>query len=241
MLDTTLTPSPRDRALDLIKWLALGLMLVDHLRHVWPSLYFLYAPGRLAFPFFCLAIAANALRSAQHPFAWRYLGWLLAFALLSEWPYRVLLPGAQSLNVMPTLLLGLLIASGLGQPWGTRRWVALAALLVAGLAHPWLMFGMAGALLPAGFVYALQQPGQRWPVPVLLCLAANYWPPFYVDALRGDLFACTVILTCIAVPLLGLWLLRQRLSLRVPPVRRWAYLFYPAHFLLLAGLQALLH
>ena len=33
----------RDAALDLIKWLALLTMLIDHLRHAWPALYFLYA------------------------------------------------------------------------------------------------------------------------------------------------------------------------------------------------------
>nr|WP_298145622.1 TraX family protein [uncultured Pseudomonas sp.] len=230
----------RDPGLDLLKWLALLSMLLDHLRHVWPQLYALYIPGRLAFPLFCLAIAANLARpSAQghRPIPLRYLGLLLGFALLSEWPYRLLAPAPQSLNVLPTLALGLLIAAGLQHPYGQRRWLGLAALLVALLGHSWLMFGFAGTLLPAAFLFALRRPASGWIWPLLLCLLANYWPPFYIDALHGDAFAWAVILSCIVAPPLGLWLLRQPLALAVPPVRRWAYLFYPGHLLLLAGLR----
>jgi hypothetical protein len=234
----------RDRALDLLKWLALLSMLVDHLRHVWPQLYPLYIPGRLAFPFFCLAIAANLARPVagqRSPIPLRYLVSLLIFALLSEWPYRLLAPAPQSLNVLPTLALGLLIAAGVQQPYGQRRWLGLAALLLALLGHPWLMFGFAGALLPAAFLFALQRPGGAWICPVALSLVANYWPPFYLDALRGDLFAWAVILACAGAPPLGLWLLRQKLTLPVPPVQRWAYLFYPGHFLLLAAIREWLY
>src|SRR3990167_2193785 len=106
-----LASRPRDAALDLLKWLALLSMSIDHLRHVWPPLYALYIPGRLAFPLFCLAIAANLVRPAGRPrlpVPLRYLGLLLLFSLLSEWPYRLLVQAPQSLNVLPTLVLGLL-------------------------------------------------------------------------------------------------------------------------------------
>jgi len=240
-----LTPSgghTRDAALDLLKWLALATMLGDHLRYVWPSLSWLYIPGRLAFPFFCLAIAANLRRPSVEggkPFSLRYLGLLVLFALLSEWPYRLLVVTPQSLNVMPTLVLGLLIAGGVGQANGQRRWLAVTAIVLAVFSYPWLMFGVAGALLPAAFVYALTRAGASWVWPVMLCLAANYWPPFYINAIRGDPFAWGVILICVAAPLLGLWLLRQPPPGEVLPVRRWAYLFYPGHFLLLVGVRAL--
>lgn len=231
---------PRDTALDLLKWLALLSMLVDHLRHVWPPLYWLYVPGRLAFPLFCLAIAANLLRPSagpRPPVPLRYLGLLLAFSLLAEWPYRLLVPTPQSLNILPTLVLGLLIASGVRQPYGPQRWLGLGALLLAILGHAWLMFGVAGALLPAAFVLALRQPRTAWIWPVLLCLLANYWPPLYAGAARGEPFAWAFLAACVLAPLLGLWLLRQLLAFAVPPVRRWAYLFYPGHFLVLFVLR----
>lgn len=232
--------SGRDAALDLIKWLALLTMLVDHLRHVWPSLYFLYAPGRLAFPLFCLAIAANVARprvETATPVSLRYLGWLLLFSLLSEWPYRLLVPTAQSLNVLPTLVLGLLVASAVHRPEPRACWLAGGALLLALVGHGWLMFGVFGVLLPAAFLLALRAPTSGWIWPVLGCLAANYWPPFYADAARGDPFAWAVLGICCAAPPIGLALLRLRPAFGVPPVRRWAYLFYPGHFLVLVAIR----
>ncbi|NQD96426.1 conjugal transfer protein TraX, partial [Pseudomonas sp. CrR25] len=157
----TLDALPRDAGLDLLKWVALLSMLLDHLRHVWPHLYWLYVPGRLAFPLFCLAIAANLSRPVagqRSPVPWRYLGLLLGFALLSEWPYRLLAPAPQSWNIMPTLVLGLLIANALLQPARSQRWLGLAALLAAAIGHAWLMFGVAGVLLPAALVLALRRP-----------------------------------------------------------------------------------
>lgn len=235
-------PSGRDAALDLIKWLALATMLVDHLRHVWPSLYFLYVPGRLAFPLFCLAIAANVARpraAAGSGVSMNYLGWLLLFSLLSEWPYRLLVPTAESLNVLPTLVLGLLIANAVQRPQAQACWLGGAALLIAVFGHTWLMFGAFGAVLPAAFLLALRKPRGGWLLPMLCCLAANYWAPFYRDALRGDPFAWSVIGICLLAPLIGLALLRRQPPFPVPPVRRWAYLFYPGHFLVLAALRFL--
>ena len=57
------TERSRDPALDLIKWLALVCMVLDHLHGVLPPTLHEYSgwlkvSGRLAFPLFCLAIAA---------------------------------------------------------------------------------------------------------------------------------------------------------------------------------------
>ncbi|WP_372438758.1 TraX family protein, partial [Pandoraea sputorum] len=76
----------RDRALDLLKWLAMLSMLLDHLRYVGLALDVLYVPGRLAFAWFCLAIAANLARRSAAEIGprvrWRYLGWMVAFSAL---------------------------------------------------------------------------------------------------------------------------------------------------------------
>ena len=53
----------RDAGLDLVKWLAMLSMLLDHLRYLWPDAYGLFVVGRLAFPLFCLGIAANVART----------------------------------------------------------------------------------------------------------------------------------------------------------------------------------
>ncbi|MDI3273725.1 TraX family protein [Pseudomonas sp. AL03] len=49
--------SSRSSSLDLIKWLAMLTMVIDHLRLLWPDMSSLFIPGRLSFPFFCLAVA----------------------------------------------------------------------------------------------------------------------------------------------------------------------------------------
>ncbi|WP_443192554.1 TraX family protein [Pseudomonas indica] len=230
---------PRDAALDLIKWLAMLSMVLDHLRHVWFETAFLYVPGRLAFPFFCLAIAVNVARPVvpgHSPLRVRYLGWLLAFAVLSEFPYRLLVEWPGSLNVLPTLALGMLIANAMARPGRLDRGLGLAALLLAAWFHEHLMFGLFGAVLPAAFLLALR--GEGWKLlPGVICLAANYWWEIYARAWALQPFAWLVIATCFVAPFIGLWLLRHPPLFPVPPMRRWAYLLYPGHFLALWGLR----
>lgn len=231
----------RNAALDLLKWLAFSSMLLDHLRLVWPAQTWLYVPGRLAFPFFCLILAVNLARPRPEPLRRlalaRYCGWLLAFALLSEWPYRLLVGQPDSFNVLPTLALGLLLANAARPCPLAERLVGLAALVLALALHERLMFDSPGVLLPAAFLFALRRPHWGWLLPAALTVMANYWPPLYVTALLGQPFALLVILACFLAAPLGLVLLRLAPGFPVPPLRRWAYAFYPGHFLLLYGLR----
>lgn len=232
----------RDTALDLLKWLAFASMLLDHLRHLWPERFWLFVPGRLAFPFFCLILAANLVRPRQGPpdraARMRYLGWLLGFALLSEWPYRLLVEQPGSLNVLPTLALGLAVANGVWRHAWPDRLLGGVALLLAVLLREHLMFDVPGVLLPAAFLLALRRPAWGWLLPSGLTLAANYWPALYLDARFGQPFALSVILACFLAAPLGLGLLQCSPGFPVPPLRRWAYAFYPGHFLLLAAVRA---
>lgn len=140
----------RDGALDLLKWLALLSMVLDHLRYVGYSVDILYVPGRLAFPWFCLAMAANLSRAqaVTTDGQWRYLGWLSLFSALSEIPYRMYIPDHNTLNVLPTLVLGLLVARGWQHRMPQPRLLAAGALLLAALFPERLMFGFFGVLLP---------------------------------------------------------------------------------------------
>ncbi|HCH7771274.1 TPA: conjugal transfer protein TraX, partial [Pseudomonas aeruginosa] len=85
----------RDAGLDLIKWLAMLTMVIDHLRYLWPQAEgWLFFIGRLAFPLFCLGIAANVSRSRPGQLYTtgnaRYLIWLGVFSVVSELPYHML-------------------------------------------------------------------------------------------------------------------------------------------------------
>ena len=167
----------RDGAQDLLKWLALLSMVLDHLRYVGLSLDGLYVPGRLAFPWFCLAIAANVHRLANTPVTgqWRYLGWLLLFSVISEVPYRLFIEDADTLNVLPTLALGLLVARGWQQKALFDRGLALIALVIAALLSAQLMFGFFGVLLPLAMLLVFTRPWYFSLLPGLVCLAANQW------------------------------------------------------------------
>jgi hypothetical protein len=233
----------RNRALDLLKWLAMLCMVLDHLRYVGWSLNLFYVPGRLAFPWFCLAIAVNLSRRSaalvEPRVQWRYLGWLLAFSAVSEIPYRLFMESATTLNVMPTLLLGLLIAQGWRHRNATTRVMALGALLIAVLFQKFLMFGLPGALLPLVCLLVLQRPLWYAVFPAGFCVAGNAWPEMFAAAEWGDAISIAAIIACVLAPLMGIVLLRCTLPFQVWPMRRWAYAIYPVHFLVLLGVRVL--
>jgi len=230
----------RDGALDLLKWLALLSMLFDHLRYVGFSADWLYVPGRLAFPWFCLAMAANLSRDGSRRMEWRYLGWLLLFSAVSEIPYRLYIPEPDTLNVMPTLALGLLVARGWQDPTIMSRLLGAAALVLAAMFPERLMFGFFGVLLPLAMLLVFRLPSYFGLLPGLICLAANQWQVLYDSARFGSSVAILGIATCLSAPMLGMFLLRHARHLQPPPMRRWAYALYPAHFLLLLAVRQLI-
>lgn len=233
----------RDPALDLLKWLALLCMLLDHLRYAgWPQEW-LYVPGRLAFPWFCLAIAANLARRREQADAgrrWRYFGWLMLFAAFSEIPYRLFQPHPDTFNVLPTLALGLLLAAAWQEQTRSALWAGLGALVLAIVLRQHLMFGLPGVLLPLATLVAFSRPGFWAVLPGALCLAGNVWPQLLVAARQGDPAAYAGIAACLFGPWLGMTLLKTSPLVGIPPMRRWAYAIYPLHFLLLIGLRRLI-
>lgn len=215
----------RSASLDLLKWLAIVSMIGDHLRYLWPGQEWLFVTGRLAFPFFCLALAANVVRSNEARL--RYLGWFLGFSLLSELPYRWLDNGSQTLNVMPTLALGLMVAWGVH--WRSRSTLALGALaaLVATLGNDWVMYGLPGVLLPAALLMALKDGRFVW-LAGLLAVAGNFTNSWLFEHPLAPVSLAVMFMAGLAVTL-GLELLRREWPGPVPPVGRWAWWFYPLH------------
>jgi hypothetical protein len=231
--------TPRDGALDLLKWLALLSMVLDHLRYVGYSVDLLYVPGRLAFPWFCLAMAANLARAraVRTGSQWRYLGWLVLFSAISEIPYRLYIPDPDTLNVLPTLVLGLLVARGWQHKNLQSRLLAVGALALAAVFPERLMFGFFGVLLPLAMLLVIRRPWYFSLLPGLVCLAANQWEVLFYSARLGNGAALFGLAACLIAPLLGLLLLRHAKGVQPPPMRRWAYALYPVHFLLLLAVR----
>ena len=229
----------RSSSLDLIKWLAMLTIVIDHLRLVWPEMSNLFILGRLSFPLFCVAIAANVARSKPGELLTaangRYLALMLVFAAISEVPYRYISTSG-SFNVLVTLALGLVIAWG----WQHRTLLSSAmALMAAAIAYVLddpLMYGLYGALVPAAVLLAIKRPGALWLLPAVLCLLSNTRSSIVTRAMDLEIHSLLALSTAFAAPLIGLWLLHQKFTFNVWPVRQWGYWFYPGH---LAALQAL--
>ncbi|ELS25320.1 hypothetical protein ppKF707_4084 [Metapseudomonas furukawaii] len=205
---------------------------MDHLRYLWSDAEWLFVVGRMAFPLFCLGIAANVARSRPGDLYndgnLRYLGWLMAFAVVSELPYRLLSPMSSTLNVMPTLMLGLLVAWGMHHRDRMSGSMAVAALLIAGVLHSRLMYGAIGVLLPAALLVAISRYHRWWLLPATVAVLANTRNRWLAES-SLSLETVAILLTAFATPLLGLWLFRQAWAPRIWAVRRWGYFFYPSH------------
>ena len=161
---------------------------------------------------------------------WRYLGWLLLFSAISEVPYRMFIDDADTLNVLPTLALGLLVARGWQQKTLVDRGLALIALTLGAVFSTQLMFGFFGVLLPLAMLMVFRRPWYFSLLPGLVCVAANQWQ---ILLNSGTLVALLGLAACLIAPLGGLVLLRQARHMAPPAMRRWAYGLYPLHFLLL--------
>jgi len=219
----------RSAGLDLVKWMAIGTMVADHMRYIWPAAQGLFIVGRFAFPLFCLAMAVNVARAGNSSL--RYLGWLLAFAVLSEAPYRWLDHESQTFSIIPTLTLGLLVAWGVQHQQSWVRLAGLAAILLAACCSERLMYGLPGVLLPAGWLLARRLGGLSWLLPCLLAVAGNLTNSWLREHLGAPMTLLTMAAAALAIPV-GCLLLRVA-HWPVPAVRRWGYLFYPAHLLLI--------
>lgn len=223
----------RDTRLDALKWLAMLSMTLDHLRLLWPAHTWLFTVGRIAFPLFCLAIAANVVRRAAGDRGGaRYLLWLLVFSLLCEAPYRLVTPDSATLNIMPTLALGLLVAWGVHHRDHASIWLALLAVLLASYFHSHLMYGLYGVLMPATLALAMTRSGYWGLLAAAFAVLANATDAALVQAWTEYKMHLSIAVAFLAPPL-GLWWLKQQGAVRVWPVRRWGYFFYPVHLLLI--------
>lgn len=211
---------------EVVRWVAVGLMVVDHGAALllepaaaWP----LRVLGRLAWPLFAFLLAYNVGRRGVDPA--RYLRPLLVWGLVSQ-PVWWLAFDRAGVNILGTLLLGVLVLFAFDRGHGWWPWLAAVALgLVGELVG--VEYGAAGVLLPLMLVAALRQSTPlSWGQAVVMVLLQNWgWPGGWVAVLSG----------------LVVWGLSR---LELEQLRRWprwlAWGFYPAHLVVLAGIRAVL-
>ena len=98
-----------DSGRDLLKWLALATMTIDHIGLVlYPQFSILRIIGRLAFPIFSYLLVLG-MESTHDPR--RYFYRMLGFAFLSQIPFAIAneIPIWQHLNIFFTLSLGIIL------------------------------------------------------------------------------------------------------------------------------------
>ncbi|AYW42623.1 TPA: TraX family protein [Pseudomonas aeruginosa] len=235
----------RDSSIDLIKWIALITMIIDHSWYILPielqePLRWMRTIGRLAFPLFCLAIAANVYRQPiGYSGGWKYLGGIFLFALISQQPYSRFFE-VNYLNILYTLGLGLVIAQAVHHRTPALISAGVTALAVAAVYRPILSYGLAGVLLPVVLLTALhacelETRVATWSLAALITAIANAGAGILI---MSDLPARAQTGICAAAlaPLLGLALLQFRVR-SIRPVSTWMYPLYPIHMLLLSSLS----
>ncbi len=111
-------------------------------------------------------MAANVSRSGSgEPYNVdnaRSLTSLLDFSILLVFPYRLLSSDSSTLNVLSTLMLGLLIAWRVHHRGRDGLILGVVSLGVASALHEGLMPGAFGTLLPAALALAISHPDSTW-------------------------------------------------------------------------------
>lgn len=240
---------------NVLKWVAIAAMLIDHTAAVMGGLFPFswYDPmrdvGRIAFPIFAYGIAQGCVYTHS---ARRYLGRLLLFAVLSELPYRLALRAGSLafglFNVFFTLLAGaaccqiVKFCKNKGRRWAWAAVVPVGAIvLLCEMQHTdYGGFGVLCILLP--YLFWESKPARLialGSVVALIYIVVSHFqgfgmPLYWIYApenvgsmVRETLFA-----------LAGVGLIALYNGQPGSKKGKWAfYIFYPAHLLALFALD----
>lgn len=222
---------PRTRPLTAahLRVLAMGLMLLDHMwATIVPGNNWMTCLGRLAFPIFAFQTAEGYRHTRNFR---RYCLRLLVFGLVSEIPFNLMISGSPVYpwhqNVMFTLLLGLLACRAMDQK---KYWQILLTALAAVFTLP--DYGALGVLTVLVFhVFRQKRLAQ------FLCMVGINW--FGFEGMTIPVMGLEIPLQAWAIAaLIPIWLYNGEKGPGGKLLQYGAYLFYPAHMLIL-GLIAL--
>ncbi|HEX6362629.1 MAG TPA: TraX family protein [Albitalea sp.] len=207
-----------DGTLEAIKWLALALMVLDHVNTFLydRTLPGAFQAGRLVFPLFAFVLGCNLARPGafERGVHGRVVARLALFAVLATPAHWALVGRWWPLNILVTLLAATLTVYGLERrdAWGVV--LAGAAFLAGGLVGDYFYPGVAMAVAAWAYCRRPRLPRLLAWVAATASLATvnfNFW-------------------ALAALPLL--WIGRHA-DLRVPRLRWFFYAVYPLHLALI--------
>lgn len=224
----------------LMQLVAIVTMIIDHVGAIFfPSIMLLRVIGRIAFPLFCWGIAMGAEKTRDFN---RYALRLLVLGVISQIFYmKALNHSWHELNVLATLLLGLLAIRGIQlKRFGTQLWGPLVCLIIAAAYR--MDYGWQGVMLIILMYLARHTRGGLTALMVSFCLlwGSRSGPMFYGVSLNSGFLPLDIGLSqlislislqFLAILALPLMMFRTNSGIKLP---KWfSYAAYPGHLLIL--------
>ncbi|NLG57342.1 MAG: hypothetical protein GX540_02900 [Clostridiales bacterium] len=224
----------------LMQLVAIVTMIIDHIGAIFfPGVLVLRVIGRIAFPLFCWGIAVGADKTRHFT---RYALRLLALGVVSQPFYMLALNHTWSqLNVLATLLLGLLAIRGLQiNRYGSALWAPAVCLLLATAIT--MDYGWQGVLLIILMYLARHTKGGLAALMISFCLL---WGSGSLAVFRGvsvnsglnmldravNAHIARISLQFLAILALPLMMIKTKSGIRLP---KWlSYAAYPGHLMIL--------
>lgn len=220
------------KSLETIKYIAILLMVVDHINAYFFDGYghenIITAITRMTFPLFVFMLTYNYLYNSKHKK--RYIQRMIITAILSQIPYMLVFQviiGHFTTNVLFTLSAGLIFLWSTEQKREGQTDRGLIALVIAGFSIVSLLFfdyGIQGFLLTVAFYLYLNNPSALNIASLVIATMILNQPTPYLFSSLGALMI--------------IWYFRKEgrgLNLkRIPGI--YFYAFYPIHLLLIWGI-----
>jgi hypothetical protein len=232
-MNQSATPAPwfTDGQLEVLKWIAVGSMFIDHFgRHLfeWSQDSIVFGAGRLAFPLFVLVLACNLARPGDRAARTKRTAIRLVIACAVSTPAVIWARGEPELvNVFGTLGLGTALCWVLATE-GRLAWRAPLCGVLCALANHVEFDVMGACLVPAIYLWRAEGRREAAAFAVAMLLALAHLNGSF-GGLNGYLGTLAVVPLCWAV---------ARLPLRAPRLRWVFYAIYPVHLALIGALNA---
>lgn len=228
----------------LLKLIALVFMFLDHSgKMCFPGIPEMRILGRIAFPVYCWCLVVGAHHTRSFP---KYLGRIALIGLISQPLYMVALHHSwQQFNIFLTLFVALLGLWGLREKkYFSHIWAPVLALLIAQLLG--VDYGWKGVLLTFLLWGVRDSRAGIAAVMIAFCLfwgssssvVSRAFGVTLTGLNRGTFGAMfSALLRLQAMAILALPLMLWKLPGRIPLPKWTGYAIYPAHLVVLIGLE----